>query len=75
MYLFSFQIQVASILNNNRLELHSLNLAAKGSQPLSLRVIESQGHHSEVRTVTFSSDSLAMISGSAEALKVWNRQV
>lgn len=67
------ELRVATVLNNNRLELHTLGLSAKGTQPESLRVIENQGHHSEVRSVAFSSDSLAMISGSAEALKVWNR--
>lgn len=67
------ELRVANVLNNNRLELYSVSLSIKGSQPLSLRVVESQGHHSEVRAVAFSSDSLALISGSAEALKIWNR--
>ncbi|XP_034249502.1 WD repeat-containing protein 3 [Thrips palmi] len=67
------ELRVASILNNNRLELHSMSLSAKTTPPHSLRVIENQGHHSEVRNVAFSSDGLAIISGSSEALKIWNR--
>lgn len=67
------ELRIASALNNNRMELHTLSLSVKGTQPQSLRVIEYQGHHSEVRSVAFSSDSLAIVSGSAEALKVWNR--
>lgn len=66
------ELRVASALNNNRIELHTYSLSAK-DQPQNLRVIENQGHHSEIRSVAFSSDCLATISGSAEALKIWNR--
>ncbi|KAF5297376.1 hypothetical protein FQR65_LT01306 [Abscondita terminalis] len=39
-----------------------------------LRAVTAQGHHSEVRTLAFSSDNLAILSGSGESVKLWNRQ-
>jgi WD40 repeat protein len=38
-----------------------------------LRDLEKMGHRSDVRVVCFSSDGLAVATGSAEAVKVWNR--
>lgn len=38
-----------------------------------LRVMDKMGHRSDVRAVCFSSDSLAVATGSAEAVKMWNR--
>lgn len=38
-----------------------------------IRSITQQGHHSEVRCVSFSSDNLAIATGSGESVKLWNR--
>jgi U3 small nucleolar RNA-associated protein 12 len=65
--------QVAVVLNNNTIELYSLHVALKEAESRCLRKISSQGHHSEVRAVAFSSDNLAIVSGCAESLKMWNR--
>ena len=65
--------QVAVVLYNNTVELYSLHVALKEAESRCLRKISSQGHHSEVRTVAFSSDNLAIVSGCAESLKMWNR--
>jgi U3 small nucleolar RNA-associated protein 12 len=65
--------QVAATLNNNTVELHSLYTALKEAESQCLRKISSQGHHSEVRAVAFSSDNLAVVSASAESVKMWNR--
>jgi U3 small nucleolar RNA-associated protein 12 len=61
------------VLNNNTVELYSLHVALKEAESRCLRKISSQGHHSEVRAVTFSSDNLAIVSASAESVKMWNR--
>jgi U3 small nucleolar RNA-associated protein 12 len=66
-------LQVAVVLHSNTVELYSLHVALKEAESRSLRKISSQGHHSEVRTVAFSSDNLAIVSGCAESLKMWNR--
>lgn len=57
---------------NNTVELYTLQTSNK-DQAICLRSISHQGHHSEVRSVCFSSDNLAIASGSAEAVKLWNR--
>lgn len=65
---------MAVILNNNTVELFSLTIEPTlTSEVKSLRRIQSQGHHSEVRCVAFSSDNLAVVSGSADEIKMWNR--
>lgn len=60
---------------NNTLQLHSLDLNKKSitSNTKLLRSISQCGHQSEVRTVCFSSDSLAIASGSGESMKLWNQ--
>lgn len=67
------ELRVAVTMNNNTVELHSLHIAFKEAESRHLRKISSQGHHSEVRTVAFSSDNLAIVSASAESVKMWNR--
>ncbi|XP_067008670.2 WD repeat-containing protein 3 [Anabrus simplex] len=67
------EIRVAVALNNNAIELHTIERAVKDAECRCLRKISSQGHHSEVRTLCFSSDSLAIASASADSLKMWNR--
>ncbi|KAJ9598232.1 hypothetical protein L9F63_011053 [Diploptera punctata] len=64
---------VALILNTNCVELYSLQVGAKDAEHCCLRKISSQGHHSEVRAIDFSSDNLAIASASAESVKMWNR--
>lgn len=67
------EVRVTTTLNCNVVELYSLNSENKDEEPRLLRSIRSQGHRSEIRAVAFSSDSLAIISGSAESVKLWNR--
>lgn len=67
------EIRVSTILSNNSLELYSLQTIQKNSEAICLRSIKHQGHHSDVRAICFSSDNLAMVTGSAEAIKIWNR--
>lgn len=67
------EVRVTTVLSNNTLELYSLQCMQKNSEPVCLRSIKNQGHHSDVRAVCFSSDNLAVVTGSAEAIKIWNR--
>lgn len=67
------ELRIAICLSCNVVELYSLNYSQKEEQPKLLRSIRSQGHRSEVRAVAFSSDSLAVVSGSGESVKLWNR--
>lgn len=67
------EVRITTVLSNNTLELYSLQSAQKDSEAMCLRAVKTQGHHSDVRAVCFSSDNLALVSGSAEAVKIWNR--
>ncbi|XP_023014456.1 WD repeat-containing protein 3 [Leptinotarsa decemlineata] len=67
------ELRVTVVLSNNIVELYSIHSAIKDSEGTCLRSIVNQGHHSEIRSVSFSSDNLAIVSGSGESLKLWNR--
>ena len=50
-----------------------LSLDDKAAEPEKVRIFDHAGHRSDVRTVSFSSDNTAIVSGSHESIKVWNR--
>lgn len=65
--------QVLLTLSNNSVEIHSLNTSSKQTEVVCQRQITKQGHHAEVRAVSFSSDNLAIVTGSGDSVKLWNR--
>ncbi|KAG8223836.1 hypothetical protein J437_LFUL007857, partial [Ladona fulva] len=72
------ELRIAAVLRHNILSLYSLNTSEPQSKAEKeefncLGSISLLGHRSEVRTLCFSSDSLAVISASSEAIKLWNR--
>ncbi|KAG5891080.1 hypothetical protein JTB14_028283 [Gonioctena quinquepunctata] len=67
------ELRVTVGLSNNTVELYSIQSSTRDSEATCLRSIVSQGHHSEIRSVSFSSDNLAIVSGSGESIKLWNR--
>lgn len=67
------ELRIVINLANNSLDLYTLSTTIKDTEPTCLRSISNQGHRSEVRAVAFSSDNLAVVSGSAESIKMWNR--
>ncbi|XP_052868712.1 WD repeat-containing protein 3 [Anopheles cruzii] len=67
------ELRVCCTFLKNFVQLSSLALGTKAAEPVTLHTVQKQGHPSEVRSVAFSSDSLAIASGSAESLKLWSR--
>lgn len=67
------ELRVAVTLANNTIELFTLQTSGKDGDAKTLRSVTMQGHHSEVRAVNFSNDNLAIISGSGDTIKMWNR--
>lgn len=65
--------QILLTLSNNTVEIYTLNTVEKNAVPVCKRRIANHGHHSEVRVVSFTSDSLAVVTGSGDSVKVWNR--
>ncbi|XP_063812950.1 WD repeat-containing protein 3 [Pseudophryne corroboree] len=70
------ELRAVVLLQNNSVECFSLP-----ADPSHTGAIESNkssqltlgGHRSDVRTLAFSSDNIAMLSASAESVKIWNR--
>lgn len=67
------EIRVGVSLSNNTVELYSMTCSTKQEEIQILRTIKSQGHRGEIRAVAFSSDNLAIVSGGADGIKLWNR--
>ncbi|XP_052173847.1 uncharacterized protein LOC127789105 [Diospyros lotus] len=59
---------LALSLNNNLLEIYSI----ESSSTTKTNAIELQGHRSDVRSVTLSSDNTLLMSTSHSAVKIWN---
>ncbi|CAH2106548.1 unnamed protein product [Euphydryas editha] len=68
----SGELRVGVTLASNTVELHSLNLA-EGNEVRCLKQITQPGHQREPRCVAISSDNLAVLSASADSVKIWNR--
>lgn len=67
-------VRIVGTFANNSIRVYALNVKQKNSEPELLRTLQSQGHSSEVRTVCFSSDALAIASADGNSLKLWNRE-
>ncbi|XP_053312882.1 WD repeat-containing protein 3 [Spea bombifrons] len=69
-------LKVVALLQNNCVECYSLPegppqpTLTEGTKTYRLTI---GGHRSDVRTMAFSSDNIAVLSASAEAVKIWNR--
>ncbi|XP_048338861.1 WD repeat-containing protein 3-like, partial [Sphaerodactylus townsendi] len=67
------ELKAVLMLQNNTVESYSLNSSAQSSQVTRTSTINIEGHRSDVRTLAFSSDNIAVLSASAESVKIWNR--
>lgn len=68
------ELRIGVTFANNLIRMYSLlDITQKRPEAQLVRSISMQGHHTECRSVCFSSDNLAIASGSADTLKLWNR--
>ncbi|NXD21647.1 WDR3 protein, partial [Spelaeornis formosus] len=67
------ELKMVLLLQNNVIELYNLDLSAKVPQAVRVSRITIGGHRSDVRTLAFSSDNIAVLSAAAESVKIWNR--
>ncbi|KAK7807812.1 hypothetical protein U0070_012046 [Myodes glareolus] len=67
------ELKAVFLLQNNLVELYSLNASLPTPQPVRTSRITIGGHRSDVRTLSFSSDNIAMLSAAADSVKIWNR--
>ena len=62
-----------ALLKNNSIETCTLNVAERKPEASITSQLLMPGHRTEPRTVAFSSDNTAVLSASADSLRVWNR--
>ncbi|XP_031230831.1 WD repeat-containing protein 3 isoform X1 [Mastomys coucha] len=67
------ELKAVFLLQNNLVELYSLNTSSPTPQPMRTSRITIGGHRSDVRTLSFSSDNIAVLSAAADSIKIWNR--
>lgn len=70
------ECKVACLLQNNQIEVYLVEVLKQMNateQPTILYTLSTQGHRTDVRTLAFSSDATAFVTGSGDAMKVWNR--
>ncbi|XP_051937960.1 WD repeat-containing protein 3 [Hippocampus zosterae] len=67
------ELKVALLLQNNTVETYSLKPRDKAAAASKTARLTLGGHRSDVRTLAFSSDNLAVLSASGDTVKVWNR--
>ncbi|KAM3964454.1 WD repeat-containing protein 3 [Aphomia sociella] len=66
------ELRVGVTMANNTVELHSLKIG-ESNEVKCLKQITQPGHQKEPRCVAISSDNLAILSASADSVKIWNR--
>ncbi|KAL4709936.1 hypothetical protein ACJJTC_003899 [Scirpophaga incertulas] len=66
------ELRLGVSLANNTVELHSLRIE-ESSEVKCLKQITQPGHQKEPRCVAISSDNLAVLTASADSIKLWNR--
>ncbi|EPY81455.1 WD repeat domain 3 [Camelus ferus] len=67
------ELKAVFLLQNNLVELYSLSPSVPAPQPVRTNRITIGGHRSDVRTLSFSSDNIAVLSAAADSVKIWNR--
>ncbi|NWS86931.1 WDR3 protein, partial [Toxostoma redivivum] len=67
------ELKIILLLQNNVIELYNLDLSAQVPQAVRVSRLTIGGHRSDVRTLAFSSDNIAILSAAAESVKIWNR--
>ncbi|KAG9349697.1 hypothetical protein JZ751_028145, partial [Albula glossodonta] len=67
------EMKVALLLQNNTIETYTLKTTEKSPQANKTSRLTLSGHRTDARTLAFSSDNIAILSASAETVKVWNR--
>lgn len=67
------ELKVALLLQNNTVETYSLRSGEQTPSSRKTARLTLGGHRTDVRTLAFSSDNLAVLSASGDTVKVWNR--
>ncbi|KAK3097407.1 hypothetical protein FSP39_009376 [Pinctada imbricata] len=66
-------VKVLSLLSNNSLQCCTVSTVNKQSQVMDMKKLNMFSHRTDARTLCFSSDNTAILSASADSVKIWNR--
>lgn len=69
------EMKVALLLQNNTVEAYSVKTTEKNPTGTKTSRLTLGGHRTDARTLSFSSDNIAILSASGDTVKVWNRSV
>ncbi|TRY59103.1 hypothetical protein DNTS_013231 [Danionella cerebrum] len=67
------EMKVALLQQNNVVEMYTLKITERKPTGNKTSRLTLGGHRTDVRTLAFSSDNIAVLSASGESVKVWNR--
>lgn len=67
------EMKIALLLQNNTVETYTIKTTEKNPTGTKTSRLTLSGHRTDVRTLAFSSDNIAILSASGETVKVWNR--
>ncbi|XP_008113480.1 WD repeat-containing protein 3 [Anolis carolinensis] len=67
------ELKATVMLQNNMIESYTLDPSVQTARVVQMSKISIGGHRSDVRTLAFSSDNIAVLSAAAESVKIWNR--
>lgn len=67
------EMKIALLLQNNTVETYSIKVNEKSPKETKTSRLTLGGHRTDVRTLAFSSDNIAILSASGDTVKVWNR--
>ncbi|XP_069744504.1 WD repeat-containing protein 3 [Narcine bancroftii] len=67
------ELKIVALLQNNTVEAFNLNSTVKTPEYTILARMTLAGHRTDARTLAFSSDNIAVLSASADTVKIWNR--
>ncbi|KAI5106988.1 WD repeat-containing protein 3 [Silurus meridionalis] len=67
------EMKVALLLQNNTIETYSVKTTEKSPTGTKTSRLTLGGHRTDARTLSFSSDNIAILSASGDTVKVWNR--
>ncbi|KAF4108985.1 WD repeat-containing protein 3 [Onychostoma macrolepis] len=67
------EMKLVLLLQNNTVETYTLKTTEKNPTGTKTSRLALSGHRTDVRTLAFSSDNIAILSASGETVKVWNR--
>ncbi|KAL4233425.1 Dip2/Utp12 protein [Mactra antiquata] len=67
-------VKIASLFNNNTFGYCTVDVDDSSKSTVNnMGIINQYSHQSDVRTISFSSDNTALLTASAESVKIWNR--